>query len=208
MTRAPTDLPLRCRCGHLGGIAREASPSAGFRFVCYCADCQAFARCLDRPDVLDAAGGIDIFQMAPGRVTLIEGMDALRCICFSRKVIRWYADCCKTPIANTAASLRFPILALIHSFIDCGSMEHLAVGRSRDALLGPPLCRIYERSATGPLPPNAPPPPSFAVFARRGARMLGWWMHGLGRPNPFFDERTNAPLSAPRVLDPHVARIE
>jgi Family of unknown function (DUF6151) len=178
MTRAPTDLPLRCRCGHLGGIAREASPSAGFRFVCYCADCQAFARCLDRPDVLDAAGGIDIFQMAPGRVTLIEGMDAL------------------------------PILALIHSFIDCGSMEHLAVGRSRDALLGPPLCRIYERSATGPLPPNAPPPPSFAVFARRGARMLGWWMHGLGRPNPFFDERTNAPLSAPRVLDPHVARIE
>jgi hypothetical protein len=199
------NLPLRCQCGHVRGMAREVSPSAGLRFVCYCADCQAFARCLDRSDVLDAAGGTDIFQMAPGRVTLTAGTDAVRCLCFSRKVIRWYADCCKTPIANTAASPRFPILALIHSFIDGDSMEHLAVGPSRDALLGPPLCRIYERSATGPLPPGAPPPSSFAVFARRGARMLGWWMRGLGRPNPFFDEHTNAPRSAPRILIPRAA---
>ena len=29
------------------------NPSAGFRFVCYCKDCQAFARFLDRADVLD-----------------------------------------------------------------------------------------------------------------------------------------------------------
>jgi Family of unknown function (DUF6151) len=191
------DLPLCCRCGHVRGVARGVLPSAGFRFVCYCTDCQAFARCLDRADVLDAAGGTDIFQMAPGRLTLIAGIDAVRCIGFSGKVIRWYANCCKTPIANTAASPRFPMLALIHPFID-----HDAVGRSRDALLGPPLCRIYERSATGPLPPNAPPPPSFAMFARRGATMLGWWMRGLAKPNPFFDKRTNAPLSAPRVLDP------
>jgi hypothetical protein len=30
-------------------------------------------------------------------------------------------------------------------------------------VLGPPLCRIYERSAVGPIPPNAPGPPSLPL---------------------------------------------
>ena len=192
----PSDLPLRCRCGHLRGVAREVSPSAGFRFVCYCRDCQAFARFLDRPDVLDA-GGTDIFQMAAGRVQLTAGTDAVRCLTFSGKVLRWYAECCQTPIANTAASPRFPVIALIRSFT---SGE--AGGRLRDEMLGPPPCRIYERSATGALPANAPPRPSLGVFAYRTVKILGWWVRGLGRPNPFFDNHTGASVSAPRVLTP------
>jgi hypothetical protein len=198
MTLDRNDLPLRCRCrcGRVRGVARDVAPSAGFRFVCYCRDCQAFARFLARPDVLDAAGGTDIFHMAAGRVTLSAGADAVRCLHFSRKVFRWYAECCGTPLANTAGP-RFPVVAVIHSF-----MDHAADGRSRDAALGPPLCRIYERSATGPLPPDAPAPPSLRLFALRGARLLGWWWRGLGRPNPFFDEHTKAPLSVPRVLTP------
>jgi hypothetical protein len=197
MVRSPQDLPLRCRCGHVRGVAREVSPAAGFRFVCYCTDCQAFARFLERPDVLDATGGTDIFQMAAGRVRLTAGVDVVRCLSFSGKVLRWYADCCRTPIANTAASARFPVAALIHSFID-----NEANGRSRDEALGLPLCRIYEHSATGPLPANAPPPPSLRVFVHRTSRILGWWVRGLGRPNPFFDERSRAPLCAPQVLRP------
>ncbi len=43
---------------------------------------------------------------------------------------------------------------------------------------------------------------SFRVFARRGSKMLGWWVRGLGRPTPFFDERAKAPLAVPRVLTP------
>jgi hypothetical protein len=191
------DLPLRCQCGRVRGVAREVSPSAGFRFVCYCADCQAFARFLDRPDVLDAAGGTDIFQMAPARMQITAGADALRCLRLREKtrVLRWYADCCRTPIANTAVSPRFPIVALIHSFIDAE-----AGGRSRDEVLGPPLCRIYEGSAAGPLPPKSPPPASLGVFINRASKMFGWWMRGLARPNPFFDDHTNAPLSVPHVL--------
>ena len=144
MARAPLDLHLRCRCGHVRGVAREVSPSAGFRFVCYCKDCQAFAHFLDRTDVLDAAGGTDIFQMPPARVKITAGADAMRCLRFSGKVFRWYADCCRTPIANTAATPRFPFLGLIHSF-----MSARGGGRSRDEVIGPPLCRIYERSARG-----------------------------------------------------------
>jgi hypothetical protein len=195
---APSDLALRCRCGHLRGVASGLSPSSGFRFVCYCTDCQAFARFLDRADVLDGAGGTDIFQMPPGRVKLTAGDDdALRCVNLgSRGVFRWYSDCCRTPIANTAGP-RFPVIGVIHSF-----MDHAADGRSRDAVLGPPLCRIFERSATALLPESAPPPPSFGLFARRGPALLGWWLRGLARPSPFFDERTGAPRATPRVLTP------
>jgi len=193
----PFDFPLRCQCGHVRGAASEVSPAAGFRLVCYCKDCQAFARFLERTDVLDAAGGTDIFQMPTGRVKLTAGADAVRSLRFSNKVFRWYAACCRTPLANTAATARFPVLGLIHSFID-----READGRSCDEALGPPLCRIYERSAVGPLPPHAPPAASLGIFVLRASRIFGWWVRGLGRPNPFFDDRTNAPLSAPRVLTP------
>ena len=84
---------------------------------------------------------------------------------------------------------------MIHSF-----MVHGTDGRPRDEVLGPPLCRIYERSAVGPLLPNAPAPPSLGVFVRRASKILCWWVLGLGRPTPLFDDRTNAPRAVPRVL--------
>jgi hypothetical protein len=149
----------------------------------------------ERGDVLDAAGGTDIFQMPAGRVKITTGVDAVRCLRLSdkAKILRWYADCCRTPIANTAAGPRFPVVALIH---------HERDGRCRGEMLGPPLCRICEHSATGPLPANAAPLPSFGVFVCRAAKLLGWWGRGLGQPNPFFDDFTGAPLSVPRVLAP------
>jgi hypothetical protein len=124
--RMPLDLPLRCRCGRMRGVATDISPSTGFRFVCYCKDCQAFARFLKRADVLDPAGGTDIFQMPPRRVKLTAGTDAMRCLRLSNKVLRWYTDCCRTPIANTAAGPGFPVIGVVHSF-----MEHEVDQRNR-----------------------------------------------------------------------------
>ena len=76
----------------------------------------------------------------------------------------------ETPIGNTAASPGFPFIAVIHSF-----MVHGPGGRSGDEVLGPPLCRIYERSAVGLLPPNAPAPPSLGVFVHRASKIFAWW---------------------------------
>lgn len=196
--RGPTlpakPLPLRCRCGHVRGVAHKTGPAGGLRFLCYCADCQAFAGFLERPDALDAAGGTDIFHMPAGRVRLTAGAEALRALRLSDKgVIRWYSACCRTPVANSAAP-HFPVLGIIHSF-----MDHEADGRSRDMALGPPLCRIFEQSATAPLPPT-PTAPTFGIFARRIALVLGWQLRGLGRPSPFFDTHTGAPIATPRVL--------
>jgi hypothetical protein len=177
------------------GVASYVSPSTGFHLVCYCRDCQVFAHFLDRADVLDPAGGTNIFQMPPGRVKLTAGTDALRCLRLSDKVLRWYTDCCRTPIANSAASPRFPVVGVIHSFMDIE-----AENRSLDEALGPPRCRIYEGSAAGPLPPDAPGPALFGIFVRRASMLLAWWLRGLGRPTPFFDDGTNAPRAVPCVL--------
>jgi hypothetical protein len=179
------------------GVATNVSPASGLRFVCYCRDCQAFARFLDRADVLDRAGGTDISHMPPRRVKLTAGIDGLRCLRLSDKVLRWYTECCRTPIANTSAAPGFPVIGMVHCF-----MDHEADGHSRDEVLGPPLCRIYEGSAIGPLPPNAPGPPSVGLFVRRASKLLGWWVRGLGRPTPFFDGQTKAPRAIPRVLTP------
>jgi hypothetical protein len=195
MQQISPGFPLGCSCGGVRGIAREVAPSAGFRFVCYCRDCQAFAHFLGRSDVLDNGGGTDIFQMPPKRVEITAGLHAVRCPRLSdRGVYRWYAECCRTPIGNTFGP-RVPMIGMIHNF-----MDHLADGRSRDDILGPPLCRIFERSAVGPLPPAAPPPPSFGLHLRRMSKMLVWSMGGLARPHPFFDAQTGAPNSTPRAL--------
>jgi len=162
------------------GVATELSPSAGFRLVCYCKDCQAFAHFLQRTDVLDEAGGTDIFQMPPARVTFTAGVDVLRCLRLSEKgVFRWYVFPC---------------------FMTEDFMDDAAGSRSQDEALGPPLFRINEGSAIGPLPPMAPPPASFGVLAYCATKAVRWRLRGLGRPSPFFVDRTNAPRSVPRVL--------
>lgn len=174
MKRIPSEVQLGCRCGNVRGVASKISPYTGFRVLCYCKDCQAFARFLNRADVLDAAGGTDIFQMPTGRLKLTAGMDALRCLRLSEKrILRWYTNCCHTPIGNIAGP-RVPLVGVIHSF-----MNHETDGRSRHEVLGPPLCRIFERSAIGPLQAMAPPPPSMRLLARRVSRMLAWFVRGL-----------------------------
>jgi Family of unknown function (DUF6151) len=132
--------------------------------------------------------------MPTGRMRFAAGMDVLRCLSFSGKVLRWYADCCRTPIGNTAGP-GFPVVGLIHSFMSAND-------RGRNELLGPPLCRIFEHSAIGPFPPGAPPPVSLWVVLFRGSRVLGWWARGLGRPNPFYDDRTKTPHAMPRLFAP------
>lgn len=181
--------------GRVQGVAKGVSPAAGLRVVCYCKDCQAFARFRKRVDVLDQAGGTDVFQTPPRRIKITAGTNAVRCLRVgTQEVYRWYADCCRTPIGN-AMGPRVPMIGVIHCF-----MDHQADGRPRDVVLDPPLCRIFEHSAVPPLPPTAPPPLALGVSLRRISKLLVWSVRGFARPNPFFDDSTGAPCSAPRIL--------
>ena len=63
------------------------------------------------------------------------------------------------PLENAAFSRRTPIGRL---------WRGLQCGRTRDEMLGVPLCpNFFEGSAVGPLPPNPPPPRSLGLVALR-----------------------------------------
>jgi hypothetical protein len=190
-----TDIPLRCACGKLRGAALVISPSAGARVVCYCVDCQAFARFLARPGITDESGGTDIFQTAPSRVRITSGADALACVRLSEKGMhRWYCGECKTPVGNTQGP-RIPFVGLVHSFMDHGSH-----GRPRDEVLGKPIAYLRAKFATGTVPPHARDSSMLRVIGR-SVRLLGtWWITGAGSPSPFFDDKSHAPRVEPRIL--------
>jgi hypothetical protein len=189
-----TDLPLRCRCGQVRGVVTGVSPSAGTRLVCYCDDCQAFAHFLERPDVLDAHGGTDIFPVAPAQLRITSGGDSLRCMRLSDKgMFRWYTECCRTPIGNTLK--RMPYVGLIHAFVD-----HEADGRPRDTVLGKPLGYVQRRFAVGGPVPNELPGLSLRLVVRVVGLLFASWIRGKGTPSPFFEEKTRAPRAEPRVL--------
>jgi hypothetical protein len=186
------DLPLGCACGALRATARGVSARRGQRVVCYCDDCQAFARWTGRAgDVLDEYGGSEIFQTSPARFEIAAAADRLACIQLTpRGLVRWYAACCGTPIGNTLATRQVPFVGLVLGKADAGS---------RDALLGPIRARGHARFAKG-TPPDAHPsfPPS--AIARVFWIATAARLRGDHRRNPFFDRVSGAPVAAPRVL--------
>lgn len=188
-------LALSCRCGTLTGRARPIDPRAGTRVVCYCKDCQAFARVLGVADrVLDRWGGTDIYQLPPARIELLTGQDQLRCLRLSEKgLYRWYAGCCQTPIGNTL-SAGVPVVGLIHAFF--------ADPTTAETILGPVRAHVHIGSATDRLPEAVWTRPGFRPYlVKIIGRMLAWKLRGLGRPTPFFTA-AGAPVCTPRIATP------
>ena len=92
-------MKLACRCGQVEG--RIDPRRAYARASCYCRDCQAFARWLGSPELLDAAGGTDIVAMAPDGLQITRGFEKVACMSLGpRGLLRWYASCCRTPLGN------------------------------------------------------------------------------------------------------------
>jgi hypothetical protein len=187
----PTSHPIRCRCGQLEGAV--AHPARGIRGVCYCRDCQAYAHFLERPDgMVDALGGTDVVIARPHDVRLTAGLEHLACMSLSpRGTLRWYASCCRTPIANTPREVTIPHLGLVHSALEGGA-------RTLDEAFGPIRMRVNRKSAHG-----APPPASVLSTLFGGLRyaygMLSSRLGGKYRNNPFFDA-SGQPRMQPRVL--------
>jgi len=187
------DLPLRCRCGAVRGVARDAVPSKINRCFCYCDDCQAFAHHLGRADdVLDAHGGTEIVQMSPANVTFAAGADKIAAIRLTDKgLVRWYASCCNTPIGNTMASAGVPFIGVVRAFITAPS-----------AALGPIRGRAFAKSAKGGR--DAVPKdglPDLLMVARMIGKLLRWRLRGDHTRSALFDAATGKPLVEPRVLD-------
>ena len=169
---------LRCECGCVEGTLRKASPRHVNRVVCYCDDCQKFAACLGRTDLLDSSGGTDIVQVASSRLQFTSGQEQIRGVRLSDNgTYRWFANCCKTPLGNMV-NIGMPAIGIpIAPF--------LAAGESLSARFGEPIGRIrgeYAVGTTGPPPSGIP----LIVMARAAPKVLAWKILRKGRGNPFL----------------------
>lgn len=173
-----------CRCG---AFAAEVETRRGIRAVCYCESCRAFAERTGATGALDAAGGSDLFQVAPEEVLFLKPDAPLAWIKLTDKgPARWFTTCCNTPVANTMPTPGIPFVTLMsHRFAD------------PDAL-GPVRARVYRRFATQRVPDDGGGTGAllrnFAVRALR-SRLTGGW-----RRNPFFTT-TGEPIAARTEAD-------
>jgi hypothetical protein len=128
------NVSLKCRCGSFRGVASDISSSTGSRIICYCDDCKAYAHYLGQSkEVLDSNGGTDVFPVTPCKLKITHGAENLKCLRLSDKgMFRWYAGCCKTPIANSMPTHKIPFAGVI-STIMCHANDHI----TRDEALGP-----------------------------------------------------------------------
>lgn len=97
-------------------MLRDVSSKSGSRVVCYCKDCQAGAHVLGADHVMNERGGTDIFQTVPSHIEITQGQDHLACLRLSPKgLMRWYADCCDTPMFNTLPTPKLVFAGVVNA---------------------------------------------------------------------------------------------
>lgn len=188
------DLQLTCDCGTVRGLALSVTPANVTRLVCMCDDCQAYAHHLQRADrVLDQHGGTEVFQTVPARLRLSSGLDHIGCVQLTPNgLMRWYARCCQTPLANTMRSPKVPFVGVHAAFIGADT--------DRDSTLGPVRCYTQGRFGLRPLPPTARQRASLSIIIRSVRQLLAGWVRGHASPHPFFVGDTRNPIATPQVL--------
>jgi hypothetical protein len=184
------NIALRCQCGKLQGEVDTRRVAA--RAVCYCKDCQAFARFLGAEErVLDGAGGTGIAAAQPAGVRFTSGLEHLACMSLSPKgIYRWYASCCRTPVGNTPRNAKLPYVGLVRACLD-------APDEILDRELGAARFTANTESARGPV--TSTPLGTARALVKIGGMLLRARFGGSWRDNPFFDA-AGAPVRAPQVL--------
>lgn len=182
-------MQLRCRCGAVRGEIETAR--AYTRATCYCKDCRAFANFLAVPGVLDASGGTDIVPIAPSAVRFTAGTEHVVCMSLSPKgPLRWYASCCRTPLANTPREPKVPYAGMVTTCFDAAPQEVDAAFGPRNRIV------LNTKSATAPV--RATP----LTFVTGGLRILAGILGARlrrERASPFFDAN-GRPLREPEVI--------
>lgn len=181
--------PLQCRCGTIRGWVSDTESAN--RVVCYCGDCQAFARFLGQEsETLDAQGGSDVVQILPKNVTFTQGTESLACMRLTAKgMVRWYAGCCKTPIGNTLENHKISFVGLLHN---CLEAPEYPLQNSFGAV----RTYAYPKGAIGTPKPKA-----------TGMSATLWWFaknvlkarfNGDYKDTPFFKD--GRPIAIPHVI--------
>ncbi|MCR9278247.1 MAG: DUF6151 family protein [Pseudomonadaceae bacterium] len=191
------DLPIQCACGSVSGVVKGIRPSKANHGICYCNDCQAFAHFLgDPPTFLDANAGTHIVQVSPRRLHLRSGLDHIACVRLKAGgLMRWYASCCNTPLANTPHP-RLPILGMITA-----CLNHSVTGQPLEVFAGECTGRVFvdgARGDTSDIPKRFQAP--IGMIYRFAKMMVLGLLRGAGRRSPFFHPVTREPIAEPRIL--------
>lgn len=191
-----TAISLKCQCGSFKGVA-TVSRSFSRRIVCLCDDCQAYAHFLGKAkSVLDANGGTDVCPVTPAHIKVTHRAENLRCLRLSpRGMYRWYAGCCKTPIANSLPSYRVPFAGVVHTI-----MDHAGDHQTREEALGPIFARVQGKFGIAPLPPGTLQKASLSVILSTLKFLLSAVVKREYKPSPFFDTVTGKPRVEPYIL--------
>ncbi|RZL00380.1 MAG: hypothetical protein EOP36_15915 [Rubrivivax sp.] len=182
--------PLRCQCGTVRGQVDLAQ--AYGRAICYCKDCQAYARMLEQERaVLNRRGGTELIATLPASIRFTAGLDQLACVTLTEKgPLRWYASCCQTPIGNTPKDRRVPYVGVVRT----------CLGSSPAALdqgMGPVKMALNTKSARGKV--ASTPVATFVGMARIFKNIMGAQWAGRDNVNPFFVAGTGKPIQAPQA---------
>lgn len=188
-----TEIALGCECGKVKGILENIDSKSDLRVVCYCLDCQQFAKTLHKTHkTLDAYGGSDIYQTHWKDIKITQGADQLRCLKVKPKgIIRWYTACCETPIGNTIG-VKVPFIGVISSFMGNGTQ--------REEILGPVRGYFYKKRATQSLPESIQKTSEIGLVVRVLGNLVKWKFTGKTHPNSFFNEQ-GKPVTKPKILD-------
>ncbi|MDB5954771.1 DUF6151 family protein [Ramlibacter sp.] len=180
---------IQCTCGQVRG--EIVQPRRAMRAVCYCRDCQTYAHLLRRADqVLDAAGGTDVIATPASNLAITAGREHLACVSLSpRGLLRWYAACCDTPVANTPRDWKLPYVGLVHTCL----RQPDPLERSFPQV----EIRIYTKSAHGAVPADTALPGKLH-FLRMVMRLTGMRLTGAYKSTPLFSA-SGEPVAAPRV---------
>jgi len=174
----------------------DVGPDTGQRVVCYCDDCQAYMHFLGRADALDENGGSDIFQTWPAQMVLTAGAAEVRCVRLAKGgMFRFYAGCCRTPIANTVATSKSPFVGILSPI-----MDHAASGIARDEALGPPSGRTFGLYAKGHVPASCDRKVSARLMLQSLRFLARGGLRGRFSPSALFDKKTGRPIATPETL--------
>jgi hypothetical protein len=181
--------PLQCSCGRVRGEILQ--PGRAMRVVCYCRDCQTYAHLLQRAgQVLDPVGGTDVVATSADNLAITAGREHLACVSLSpRGLLRWYAACCGTPVANTPRDWKLPYVGLVHTCLR--QPDPLERSFPRVEL------RVNTKGAHGAVPRDTPVLGKLR-FLRMVIRLAGLRLRGAYKSTPLFSA-SGDPVALPRV---------
>lgn len=171
-------------------MATNVTAKNGIRVTCCCDNCQSFAHFLNNADeILDEFGGTDIYQTSQSQIKIEQGAEQLRSVKLTKKgLVRWYTECCKTPIGNTVSGA-MPFIGVIHSFMDDDG--------NRDKNLGSVQMMVMTKYALKPtMHPNCAEKFPLGLSLKIAGKMLGWKIRGMQKPSVFFNN-DGKPVSSP-----------